>query len=545
MGNITAITDTVNSNQVQTFGYDVRDRLVWARTNGVGNGQYNEAYGYDRMGNIITRTVGGAPQSYTYACPPPSIASTLPPTLTHRVYFPLVMRGYGPESPPMAACVAPFAVVSTTTGFRAVYDPNGNMTLRVEISGTQRITYTQAWDAENRLAVVTNTVTGQVTRFVYDGNGNRVLRIDGSGTRVYIGDSYEKQGAVVTKYYYVGGQRIAVRQGSTLSFLHGDHLGSATVATDANGNRIGELRYTPYGVTRYEWGNTPTDRRYTGQPWEGVGLYDYGARMYSPSLGRFVSADTLVPKTGNAQSLNRYSYCLGNPLKYTDPTGHQAWIPFALVLGAAYVGGRAAYEAASVVFIDSYRRDQVGGRLVTDLSDVIQRESVSHSVAPALVSAVLRHESAAFERRLLTLWPTMQPGLIANTAEFVQSELQGEMASIGPGQMQLRRARELEELGYVTARKSDLERRLALLNPETSVEYVAGMLQYLTDQLSTLSGFSDLSPENRQRVILIGYHWGWESLREYLEERSFWRLIQASDYDNQTLDEYMRWSSGR
>ncbi|MGB9873252.1 MAG: hypothetical protein ACPLYD_16545, partial [Anaerolineae bacterium] len=62
----------------------------------------------------------------------------------------------------MAACVAPFAVVSTTAGFRAAYDPNGNMVLRVEVSGTQRITYTQAWDAENRLAVVTNTVAGQV-----------------------------------------------------------------------------------------------------------------------------------------------------------------------------------------------------------------------------------------------------------------------------------------------------------------------------------------------------------------------------------------------
>ncbi|MGC9084271.1 MAG: RHS repeat domain-containing protein, partial [Anaerolineae bacterium] len=43
VGNITAITDTVNGGQVQTFGYDARDRLTWARTNGVGNGQYSEA----------------------------------------------------------------------------------------------------------------------------------------------------------------------------------------------------------------------------------------------------------------------------------------------------------------------------------------------------------------------------------------------------------------------------------------------------------------------------------------------------------------------
>jgi hypothetical protein len=79
-----------------------------------------------------------------------------------------------------------------------------------------------------------------------------ILRIGPEGTTVYIGDYYEKQGAAVTKYYYAGGGRVAVRGNDTLSFLHGDHLGSATLTTDIHGNRIGELRYTPYGVTRYE-----------------------------------------------------------------------------------------------------------------------------------------------------------------------------------------------------------------------------------------------------------------------------------------------------
>jgi hypothetical protein len=39
-------------------------------------------------------------------------------------------------------------------------------------------------------------------------------------------------------------------------------------------------------------------------------------------LGRFVSADTIVPDPANPQSLNRYSYVYDNPLKYVDPTGH-------------------------------------------------------------------------------------------------------------------------------------------------------------------------------------------------------------------------------
>jgi hypothetical protein len=40
-------------------------------------------------------------------------------------------------------------------------------------------------------------------------------------------------------------------------------------------------------------------------------------------LGRFVSADTVVPEAGNPQALNRYAYTLGNPLRFTDPSGHQ------------------------------------------------------------------------------------------------------------------------------------------------------------------------------------------------------------------------------
>jgi RHS repeat-associated protein len=67
----------------------------------------------------------------------------------------------------------------------------------------------------------------------------------------------------------------------------------------------------------------PTDIAFTGQHGNlEVGLLFYRARFYSPALGRFVSADSIVPEPGKPQSLNRYSYSLSNPLKYTDPTGH-------------------------------------------------------------------------------------------------------------------------------------------------------------------------------------------------------------------------------
>ena len=42
----------------------------------------------------------------------------------------------------------------------------------------------------------------------------------------------------------------------------------------------------------------------------------------SPYINHFISADTIVPEPYNPQNLNRYSYVMNNPLRYTDPTGH-------------------------------------------------------------------------------------------------------------------------------------------------------------------------------------------------------------------------------
>jgi len=65
-----------------------------------------------------------------------------------------------------------------------------------------------------------------------------------------------------------------------------------------------------------------TDKLFTGQRDVGLGIYHYGARFYSPYLNRFLQPDTIVPGAFNPQSLNRFSYTLNNPLRYTDPTGH-------------------------------------------------------------------------------------------------------------------------------------------------------------------------------------------------------------------------------
>ena len=135
----------------------------------------------------------------------------------------------------------------------------------------------------------------------------------------------------VTKYYTFGGRRacpecnrrVAMRQGGVVYYLHADHLGSTNLVTDHAARITARQRYFPYGEVRWREGTLPTDFAFTGQRVEaGLGLLDYRARFYAPVLGRFVSADTLVPNPGNPQDLNRYAYVRNNPLRYTDPTGH-------------------------------------------------------------------------------------------------------------------------------------------------------------------------------------------------------------------------------
>lgn len=49
---------------------------------------------------------------------------------------------------------------------------------------------------------------------------------------------------------------------------------------------------------------------------------DVASAYYDPELGRFIQPDTIIPDLSNPQSYNRYSYCVNDPLRYTDPTGH-------------------------------------------------------------------------------------------------------------------------------------------------------------------------------------------------------------------------------
>ncbi len=125
------------------------------------------------------------------------------------------------------------------------------------------------------------------------------------------------------KYYSAGSGPLAMRVNGVLYFILGDHLGSTSISTHANGQLHSETKYMPYGETRLATGQSPTDIGFTGQrAVVGIGLMFYNARWYDASLGRFVEADTILPGAGNPLAFDRYMYVFGNPLRYSDPSGH-------------------------------------------------------------------------------------------------------------------------------------------------------------------------------------------------------------------------------
>jgi len=203
---------------------------------------------------------------------------------------------------------------------------SGTDTLRASVAGT--IVKGTLYDVEVQISgsLATLKVGGVVkTSYTFDGmQGGQVgLRIAQAHT--HFKEVYLRAFSQVTKYYAFGGQRIAMRRDHILFFLAADHLGTVSMVLDAAGNVVDESRHYPYGTERWALdGAFPTDYRFTGQLLDSsLGLYHMGARQYDPMLGRWLSADTLVPEPANPQSLNRYSYVLNRPLRFLDPTGHK------------------------------------------------------------------------------------------------------------------------------------------------------------------------------------------------------------------------------
>ena len=184
---------------------------------------------------------------------------------------------------------------------------------------------TLVWDDENRLSQVQDSNGDMVEQYWYDVDGGRVKKVSGNITTYTFFGHYEEEvtGGVTTtvSHYSFGGLRFAVKRGSDLYHLHGDHLGSTSLTT--RGSTVEASRaYYAYGAARAAAGNLQTDRTFTGQKSDATGLMYYNARYYDPALGTFISPDTLIPDSNRVIDHNRFAYARANPLRYSDPSGN-------------------------------------------------------------------------------------------------------------------------------------------------------------------------------------------------------------------------------
>jgi RHS repeat-associated protein len=178
--------------------------------------------------------------------------------------------------------------------------------------------------------------SGSTVSLIYDARGGRYQKSDGNTTLTYLRGGkanplveISTEGTnTATTYYIYGPKGLAlINDGATSYVVLKDHLGSVRIVhEDVSSSSMspakiaGYFNYLPYGnlMSSNSQQNTNLTCRYlyTGQEWDSeLSLYNYHARQYEPSLGRFLTPDPAH------QFPSPYVYVGNNPINATDPTG--------------------------------------------------------------------------------------------------------------------------------------------------------------------------------------------------------------------------------
>lgn len=299
-GNISATNFIYKGNAAQfannyaSIAYDRLGRLKSA-DNSVAN--YDIGVGsplaYDRNGNILSLTRSSQTVNYAYQSGTNKVQ-----TLSNGKSYQYDLNGNITMASDKAA-----------NGIR--YDPYTQMTTEVKPSTTDFVEF--KYDAANERVMKRSAAPAQVEATVYLHGLSEYPLVDkvDNGERVY-----------ERLYIYGTTGLIAIREGSSETYIIRDHLGSTRLAISQDGSAGYAYSYDALGkmVAEGSWGNAQSlawaRYFYTGQERdEETGLQNFRARFYDEDLFRFYSIDPA------GEGFTPYSFVGNSPLLYVDPTG--------------------------------------------------------------------------------------------------------------------------------------------------------------------------------------------------------------------------------
>ena len=294
----------------ETYGYDLMNRMLTVdRT----EDSKRDGFGYDLSGQLTSAQyglVGGInPQrSVSYTLDPAGNRTSVVDAGVTKSYTPNNLNHY-------------------STGHS---QPVSNGTAH-EISGYSSLTYTYLND--ERLVSVTGN--GNTYALAYDALGRTVKRTINGATTYYFYQGakpiIERGATVATNIYGLGVDEIAIRFLPTdVHYFYQDRLGSVTHVGNLSGSVAESYRYDAFGAPTIfngaggQIGSSAIGNRFmfTGREWApaSLGFYEYRARAYNPTLGRFMSEDPIGFSAGDT---NLFRYCAGDPVNRSDPSGLQ------------------------------------------------------------------------------------------------------------------------------------------------------------------------------------------------------------------------------
>lgn len=325
-------TQQKEGRYLETFSYDDLNRLTnsyLTMQDGVTTNTLVQWAEYDKLGNICARLFNGLATGMGYAgragcgVNPANGSGTAGFVGAHRLTVAYHNNG----------------------AWNYSWDARGNQTVRDAPGTANDRTIKYSLDDH---AVEIQTGNGLRTRYWYGADGQRYKREDISGRKtLYVGQvEVVIEGGGTTYRRNIAGVLIKTEGAAPVDnrFIFTDRLGSIVKLTDGAGTALQSTDYDDWGQRRDYNDATVTGvaapspaltlRGFTGHEMvDGQDVVNMNARMYDPTLGRFLQADPMIQAPGNLQSWNAYTYVFNNPLTLVDPTGMFSWRGFLQTFG--------------------------------------------------------------------------------------------------------------------------------------------------------------------------------------------------------------------